>query len=113
MRIIPLTPDQLTTGEDPAIAQILQDNYFDKRTPLWYYVLREAVVQQGGQKLGEIGSRIIAETLISLVKNDPNSYLNNREDKAVKKNGIDVKTGSGGLINQISDILEFAEVASL
>jgi len=113
MRIIPLTPDELTTGEDATIAQILKDSYFDKRTPLWYYVLREAVVQQGGQKLGEVGSRIVAETLISLVKNDPNSYINNRDDKAVKKNGIDVKVGSGGLINQISDILEFAEVASL
>lgn len=60
-----------------------------------------------------VSSRIIAETLISLVKNEPNRYINNRDDKAVKKDGIDVKTGSGGLINQISDILEFAEVVIL
>ncbi|MGR9117449.1 MAG: peroxidase family protein [Gammaproteobacteria bacterium] len=113
MRTIPLTPAELTDGEDPAIAQILRDSYFDRRTPLWYYVLREAVVQQGGQKLGEVGSRIVAETLISLVKNDPNSYINNRDDNAVRRNGVDVKPGFGGLINQMSDILEFAEVANL
>lgn len=43
-------------------------------TPLWYYVLREAEVQTGGCSLGQLGSRIVAETLVGLVVCDPGSY---------------------------------------
>jgi hypothetical protein len=36
----------------------------DGRTPLWFYVLREAeVLGQGGQHLGPLGSRIVMETI--------------------------------------------------
>jgi heme peroxidase len=45
-------------------------------TPLWIYILREAEVQAGGQRLGEVGGRIVAETLIGLLHGDPFSYLN-------------------------------------
>lgn len=43
-------------------------------TPLWYYVLREAEVQTGGRSLGQLGSRIVAETLVGLIVCDPGSY---------------------------------------
>jgi hypothetical protein len=45
-------------------------------TPLWFYILREAEVRRGGQKLGPCGARIVAETLIGLLDADPFSYLN-------------------------------------
>jgi len=45
-------------------------------TPLWYYVLREASVFNAGVRLGPVGGRIIAETIIGLLKKDPDSYLN-------------------------------------
>ncbi|WP_158044238.1 peroxidase family protein [Skermanella pratensis] len=35
-----------------------------RHTPLWYYVLQEAHVQEDGQRLGEVGSRILAETFV-------------------------------------------------
>lgn len=56
-------------------------------TPLWYYILREAewfgtdrvqegdTVAFGGQFLGPVGSRLVAETFIGLLWNDPMSYL--------------------------------------
>jgi hypothetical protein len=56
-------------------------------TPLWYYVLREAeyygtdrvaegpTAGFGGQYLGPVGSRIVAETFVGLIWNDPTSYL--------------------------------------
>lgn len=44
-------------------------------TPLWLYILREAAVRQGGDRLGEVGSRIVAEVLIGIVSADPESYL--------------------------------------
>ena len=46
-------------------------------TPLWFYLLKEAeVLENGGQKLGPAGARIIAEVLLGLLRNDPASYLN-------------------------------------
>ncbi|WP_374470068.1 heme peroxidase family protein [Phenylobacterium sp.] len=48
---------------------------FDAATPLWYYILKEAEVQGGGQRLGAVGSRIIAEVFVGLLEGDPESYL--------------------------------------
>jgi hypothetical protein len=42
--------------------------------PLWRYILEEAMVQQKGKRLGEVGSRIVAETFIGLLAADPSSY---------------------------------------
>lgn len=58
------------------------------QTPLWYYVLREAEyhgatvptqdgVAFGGQHLGPVGSRIVAETFIGLLWLDKSSFLHN------------------------------------
>ncbi len=46
-------------------------------TPLWYYVLREAQVFNDGARLGPVGGRIVAETIIGLLQMDEFSYLNN------------------------------------
>ncbi len=57
------------------------------RTPLWYYLLREAAVEEKAepatdtdsepiQKLGRIGSRIVAETLYQVLSADRNSIFN-------------------------------------
>ena len=46
-------------------------------TPLWYYVLREAQVRADGLRLGPVGGRIVAETIIGLLQMDEFSYLNN------------------------------------
>ena len=48
-------------------------------TPLWYYVLREAMIRHDGEQLGDVGGRIVAEVLIGLVNGDPDSYLNATE----------------------------------
>ena len=47
-----------------------------ERTPLWYYILAEAAVlgkeegqnQEGGQRLGPLGSTIVAEVLVGLIR---------------------------------------------
>jgi heme peroxidase len=44
-------------------------------TPLWLYILRESAVREGGNRLGEVGGRIVAEVLIGVVSADPESYL--------------------------------------
>jgi hypothetical protein len=44
-------------------------------TPLWLYVLAEAEVQQNGERLGEVGGRIVAEVIFALLRHDPTSFL--------------------------------------
>jgi hypothetical protein len=44
--------------------------------PLFWYVLKEAEVQTGGQRLGELGGRIVAEVFAGLLAGDPDAYLN-------------------------------------
>jgi hypothetical protein len=44
-------------------------------TPLWLYVLKEAEHRGDGDRLGPVGGRIVAETLIGLLRADPTSYL--------------------------------------
>ncbi len=48
---------------------------FGTSTPLWYYVLAEAKTVNNGEHLGPVGGRIVAETLIGLLRADPTSYL--------------------------------------
>jgi hypothetical protein len=46
-------------------------------TPLWLYVLREAAVRGAGDYLGEVGGRIVAEVVVGIIRDDPESYLRN------------------------------------
>jgi hypothetical protein len=48
---------------------------FDRSTPLFYYVLKEAQLVEKGLKLGPVGGRIVGEVIIGLLQTDPNSYL--------------------------------------
>jgi hypothetical protein len=47
----------------------------ESSTPLWYYVLKEAEVVEGGVRLGPVGGRIVAEVIIGLLQLDRDSYL--------------------------------------
>jgi hypothetical protein len=47
----------------------------ERSTPLWHYVNAEAELVEGGQRLGPVGGRIVAEVLIGLLQLDPGSYL--------------------------------------
>lgn len=44
-------------------------------TPLWFYILKEAELS-GGERLGEVGGRIVAEVLLGLLKSDSRSFVN-------------------------------------
>jgi hypothetical protein len=51
---------------------------FATATPLWYYILKEAEVMEGGLHLGPVGGRIVGEVIIGLLQTDPNAYINFR-----------------------------------
>lgn len=72
MGVTPLTPEQIAQGSD---GQAAKANNLHKETPLWYYILKEASIQKKGDRLGEVGSRIIAEVFVGLVHGDHSSYL--------------------------------------
>lgn len=76
MGIEPLTRRELLEEQPPAVARAFARGRLGCRTPLWYYVLQEAKIHTHGQSLGAVGSRIVAEVLIGLLKADPNSILN-------------------------------------
>jgi hypothetical protein len=65
--------DPLTAGDLDEIRGVYAP--FASSTPLWYYVLAEARAVADGQRLGPVGGRIVAETLIGLLRADPTSYL--------------------------------------
>jgi hypothetical protein len=65
----PLTKDQVGTGTE-----------VDEATPLWFYILKEAELMGArngnkGERLGPVGGRIVAETLIGLMEYDDNAFL--------------------------------------
>jgi hypothetical protein len=59
----------------PAQLSDLQPYGFDRNTPLWFYILREAEMMENGLRLGPVGGRIVGEVFIGLLKADPASYL--------------------------------------
>jgi hypothetical protein len=77
VRNIPvLTAQQIEQGvQNQQQAQMLQQAGFLERTPLWYYILAEAAVLEGGERLGPVGSTIVAEVLVGLVRRSENSIL--------------------------------------
>jgi hypothetical protein len=58
----------------------LKHFHLEKRTPLWFYILREAGVTAGGQHLGPVGGRIVAEVITGLIRGDRQSYLRQDPD---------------------------------
>ncbi|WP_372619873.1 peroxidase family protein [Falsiroseomonas sp.] len=78
MGIAPLTPAEIaSSGPDGAKAKELG---LHEKTPLWYYILKEAQLRgDGGNRLAGVGSRILAEVFVGLLEGDCESYL--RQDR--------------------------------
>ena len=71
MREPVLSPDSIAAGPD---GQVARAQGFDEDTPLWYYILKEAEVAAEGERLGPVGSRILAEVFVGLLQGDPASF---------------------------------------
>ncbi|MCI0486598.1 MAG: heme peroxidase family protein [Blastocatellia bacterium] len=74
----PLTPSELL--QEPH-QSVLRKHDFHKKTPLWYYILKEAQIYHGGKRLGPVGSRIVAETFVELIRASRYSILKERDWK--------------------------------
>lgn len=59
-----------------------------------------------GRRLGEVGSRIVAETVIGQIRNDPGSYVNRTSWSPAQG----VLLPNGRPVRTIADFLRFAGV---
>ncbi len=112
MGVPPLSENELRLGNSAPLNQVLEENGFLKQTPLWYYVLKEAEVRANGNTLGELGSRVVCETIIGQLLNDPESYLNQQggwnPGMGVKLPNPGGDPKDGDLIVTIRDFFRFA-----
>lgn len=77
LKFTPITAAEIANGPH---RDILLKYGLDQQTPLWYYILREAKIRNHGNKLGPVGSRIIAEVFVGLIANSPISVLKEHQD---------------------------------
>jgi hypothetical protein len=107
--VTPLTEAQLRQGNSDAVNDLLVNGDFLVHTPLWFYVLKEAEVQANGNSLGEVGSRIVVETLIGQLLADSDSYLRRGEGWSPAEG---VRLPGGEPIVTIIDLFHFAGLAA-
>jgi len=105
LRLTPLTSEQITSGLPAAEVALLNSNngLLLAKTPLWYYVLREAMVTQSGNQLGPVGGQIVAETFVRMLKRDGDSFMN------IPNFAPSLPSSVPGTF-MIADLLEFAGV---
>ncbi|HEX6720134.1 MAG TPA: hypothetical protein VF107_01120, partial [Burkholderiaceae bacterium] len=96
LRVQALTPTQLAD---------LRPFDMDRSTPLWFYVLKEAEVLESGRRLGPVGSRIVGEVFIELLRADRDSYLSDNP-----RWKPDLPSADGPGVFRITDLLRFAGV---
>jgi Animal haem peroxidase len=78
---------------------------FERSTPLWYYVLKEAELIGGGQQLGPVGGRIVGEVIVGLLRSDRQSWLAAAPEWTPT---LPSRYGAGQF--QMTDLLAFAGV---
>ena len=106
---VPAMTARQVAGDDPVLARAVRTGGFAERTPLWFYVLREAELQADGDTLGPVGSRLLAETVIGLLRADPGSYLNHPCNRAVTPRGIEIaSTFNTATIGSLADMVRYA-----
>lgn len=66
-----------TMGAEPLSEEErgLNGDWQGRETPLLFYILKEAEARHGGERLGEVGGRIVAEVLLGLIQADARSFL--------------------------------------
>jgi hypothetical protein len=109
MQVDALSEAELRQGNTDAVNAALDQGGFVENTPLWFYVLKEAEVRGNGNSLGELGSRIVGETIVGVVQHAPNSYLKADGGWDPSKG---VKLPNGDPIVTLRDLLSFTGIAA-
>jgi hypothetical protein len=99
MKVAQIPPDDIARGPHE---KFLRSYGFHEHTPLWYYVLKEAELC-GGSCLGPVGSLIVAETIVGIIKESEYSIL--KGDWSPQLGGRRDRK-----VFDMTDMLEYAEV---
>jgi hypothetical protein len=100
----PLNPEQIAEGPDK---EILIAFGYDSKTPLWYYILKEAELTAKGAHLGVLGSKLVAGVVMAAILRDPDSY------RSVDQRWIPTLPGpENSKLFGMADLLRFAGAAS-
>jgi hypothetical protein len=75
MSEIPLSEAALVDPLGDAVMDEHTRELLVEATPLWYYILCEALATSEGERLGPVGGRIVGEVLTGLLEGDPQSYV--------------------------------------
>jgi hypothetical protein len=94
--------EQIPVPPNKTQADFLKNTKFLEKTPLWFYILAEAAFE-GGIHLGPVGSTIVAEVLIGVLRNSTYSILLEPDWKPTLKGAIPGKF-------DIADLLRLARV---
>lgn len=82
----PISESEIANTQAPELESFLSNGEgrcFTKSTPLWFYCLRESAVEPSmGNRLGPLGSRVVAETIYRAIKEDPDGILSPQFDDA-------------------------------
>ena len=80
MGIRPLTNAELDHDSrdplNPGALLGLSDPRWGGKVPLWFGILKESEIVNGGRQLGPTGGRIVAEVILGLIDKDQSSYFN-------------------------------------
>ncbi|MEO0621299.1 MAG: peroxidase family protein [Pseudomonadota bacterium] len=107
--ITPLSPRELRSGPTGGA---IGSGVLSRHTPLWFYLLKEAEVRAGGETLGPLGARIVAETVAGLVQSDPSSYWHRPGTDRGRWCPFDSAHLLGAPVRSFGDLLECAEAHS-
>jgi hypothetical protein len=68
------------------------DAEFSFKTPLWYYILKEAEITTTGESLGPLGSRLVGEVLVGAIYYDPgHRFDDNWKSSITGKNEVTLR----------------------
>ena len=102
-----LDEKELTRGRT---GDLVHDLGFHRETPLWFYVLKEAEVIGNGQRLGPLGSHIVAGTIAGLMVHDPQSAWNKAGSLNGRWHPVDGPKVSGFVVDSLPALLRAAGV---
>lgn len=103
----PIADISTVFSQKPALRDFLASSAsrLHERTPLWFYCLAEAETG-GGKSLGEVGSWLVASTMIGVLLSDPDSALT----REFKPEQSPLKMPDGSPIDSIVKWMKFALV---
>ena len=104
LSIAPLSVAELRSGKT---GDHISDALCEK-TPLWFYVLKEAETRGSGESLGPLGSYLVADTIAGLVINDPESYWNHQGSNGDRWSPSDGAQPAGRDVDSFVELLRAA-----